>query len=135
VPIRIEMGPKDVAQNQVIVVRRDTGEKMAVPQEGLLTAVESLLERMQKDLYARALRNRDANTFTCDEYKALIERLESPGGFFWVHWCGQAACEEKFQQDAKATIRLQPIEGGQAPGACIVCGAPSAQRVLVAKSY
>jgi len=135
VPIRIEMGPKDVAQNQVIVVRRDTGEKMAVPQEGLLTAVESLLERMQKDLYARALRNRDANTFTCDEYKALIERLESPGGFFWVHWCGQGACEEKFQQDAKATIRLQPIEGGQAPGACIVCGAPSAQRVLVAKSY
>jgi prolyl-tRNA synthetase len=135
VPIRIEMGPKDVAQNQVVLVRRDTGEKMAVSQDGLLERIEALLKEIQQNLFTRALRNRDANTHRCDDYKEFCERIESPGGFFWVHWCGQRACEEKFQETSKATIRLLPLQTEKEPGSCIVCGAKSEGRALVAKSY
>jgi len=135
VPIRIEMGPKDISLHQVIVVRRDTGEKIAMPQDGLLENIERLLQEMQKNLYSKALRNRDANTHRCDDYREFCERIESPGGFFWVHWCGSQACEDKFQETAKASIRLLPLQGDEEPGACLVCGAAAKQRALVAKSY
>jgi prolyl-tRNA synthetase len=135
VPIRIEMGPKDVAQNQVVLVRRDTGEKMAVPQEGLLARVEALLQEIQRNLFQKALQAREANTYRSDDYKDFSERIESPGGFFWVHWCGERACEEKFQEASKATIRLLPLHGDKESGKCILCGAHSEQRVLVARSY
>ncbi len=135
VPIRIEMGPKDVAANQVVVVRRDTGEKIAMPQENLLPRLEALLDEIQQNLFQRARAFRDANTFTVDDYAEFASRIENPGGFFWVHWCGSEACENKFQESSKATIRTIPLDREKEAGACIVCGAPSAQRVLVAKSY
>ena len=136
VPIRIEMGPKDVAAGQVVLVRRDTGEKCAVPQENLLPRIKSLLEEIQQNLYMRAKAFRDANTYKVDDYRELAEKIEKPGGFFWVHWCGSAACEEKFQEGHKATIRLVPLDAEKEEGSCIVCGKPSSgQRVLVAKSY
>jgi prolyl-tRNA synthetase len=136
IPIRIEIGPKDLEANQVILVRRDTGEKIAVPQDGLLERIEGLLEEMQNSLFQRAKAFRDANTFDEDDFEAFKRRIEKPGGFYWVHWCGDAACETQFQETSKATIRLIPIDGSkQEEGHCIVCGAPSHQRVLVAKSY
>ncbi len=135
VPIRIEMGPKDVAQNQVVLVRRDTGEKIATSQDGLLEKIEALLTEMQKNLFTRALHHRNANTHRCDDYKEFCERIESPGGFFWVPWCGNRACEDKFQETSKATIRLLPLQQEKESGSCIVCGAKSEQRALVAKSY
>jgi prolyl-tRNA synthetase len=134
VPIRIEMGPKDVAAQQVIVVRRDTGEKIPMPQENLLPKLEALLEQIQHDLYERARSFRDAATFPVDDYAAFQSRVEQPGGFFRVHWCGDQACETKFQETSKATIRVIPFEEEEA-GACIVCGRPSPKRVLVSKSY
>jgi prolyl-tRNA synthetase len=135
VPIRIEMGPRDVAQGQVVVVRRDTGEKISMSQEGLLEKLEALLEEIQKSMFQRALQHRVQNTSTADTYTDFAERIESPGGFFWLHWCGSRDCEEKFQETSKATIRLIPTSGEKEAGSCIVCGAPSLQRVLVAKSY
>lgn len=136
VPIRIELGPKDVESNQVVLVRRDTGEKTAVPQDGLLERVENLLETIQHDMFQKALEFRTANTFDEDDYQALQQRIENPGGFFWVHWCGDEACEAKFQETSKATIRLIPADDSKKEeGACIVCGKPSHTRVLVAKSY
>ncbi len=135
IPIRIEMGPKDVAANQVVLVRRDTGEKIPVPQENLLPRLQALLEDIQQNLFQRAKAFRDANTFTVDTYGELAGQIETPGGFFWVHWCGSPACEEKFQEEHKATIRLIPIDEKREEGSCIVCGSRSSQRVLVAKSY
>ena len=136
VPIRIEIGPKDVEKNQIVLVRRDTGEKMFMPQEGLLERVESLLETIQQEMFDRALTFRDANTFDEDDYDAFEKRIEEPGGFFWVHWCGSAACEAKFQETSKATIRIVPTDDSKKEkGRCIACGQPSHSRVLVAKSY
>ncbi len=135
VPIRIEMGPKDIEAGQVVVVRRDSGEKIPMPQEGLLAKIHEQLERMQNGLYQRALRFRDAATYRVDEYATFQEQIENPGGFFWLHWCGSRSCEDRFQETSKATIRIIPIDGEKEPGRCIVCGQPSPQRVLVGKSY
>ena len=135
VPIRIELGPKDVESKQVVVVRRDTGEKIPMPQEGLLAKLEVLLETIQKEMLEKARQFRDANTFVEDSYQVFQERVEQPGGFFWLHWCGDPLCEAKFQETSKATIRLVPMDGKKEAGACIVCGKASQQRVLVAKAY
>ncbi len=135
VPVRIEMGPKDLAASQVVLVRRDTGDKITVPQENLLPRLLDLLEEIQRNLFERARAFRDANTFTVDTWPEFAEQIENPGGFFWVHWCGSPACEEKFQEEHKATIRLVPLDEQKEEGACIACGQPSHQRVLVAKSY
>jgi prolyl-tRNA synthetase len=136
IPIRIELGPKDVESNQVILVRRDTGEKTAVPQDGLLKYVESLLETIQKDMFQKALDFRKENTFNEDDFQSFQKHIEDPGGFFWVHWCGDETCEQKFQETSKATIRLVPTDDSKKEdGSCIVCGKPSTTRVLVAKSY
>jgi len=135
VPIRIEFGPKDLEKNQVVLVRRDTSEKSAVSPDGLLERIEQLLEQIQADMFQRAKTFRDANTFNEDDFDSFKKRIEEPGGFFWVHWCGDPLCEAKFQETSKATIRLIPMDGEKEEGKCIVCGKKSEQRVLVAKSY
>ncbi len=136
IPIRIELGPKDVENNQVVLVRRDTNEKMIVPQDGLFERVAALLETIQQDMFNRALEHRTANTFDEDDFEVFKEKIEDPGGFFWVHWCGSAECEQKFQDTSKATIRLIPTDDSKKEdGHCIVCGEHSETRVLVAKSY
>ena len=135
VPLRIEIGPKDLEKNQVVMVRRDTGEKTFVPHDGLLERIETLLEQIQTDMYNRAKAFRDENTYEEDDFDAFQKKIEEPGGFYWVHWCGQEACEAQFQEKSKATIRLIPFKDKMEDGKCIVCGAASKQRVLVAKSY
>ncbi len=135
VPVRIEMGPRDLENNQVVMVRRDTGEKMSVSQDGLADRIRNLLEQIQSDMYNRAKDFRDANTFPEDDFESFKKRIEDPGGFFRVHWCGSPECENKFQDSSKATIRVIPVDGKKEKGKCIICGQPSEQRVLVAKSY
>ena len=135
VPIRIELGPKDVENNKVVLVRRDTGEKFILPQENLLDKILETLNEIQQNLLERARKFRDENTFEEDNYEAFKKKIEDPGGFFWVHWCGDEKCEEQFQVDSKATIRIVPMDGQRRSGKCIVCGNDSKQRVLVAKSY
>jgi len=135
VTIRIEIGPRELENNQVVLVRRDTGEKTLLPQEGLLDKIKELLEQIQSDLFNKAKTFRDANTLPEDDYEQFKKKIEEPGGFFRVHWCGSAECENQFQETSKATIRLIPIDGEKEQGHCIVCGKPSEQRVLVAKSY
>ena len=135
IPVRLEIGPKDLEQNNVVLVRRDTGEKMTVPRETVPERIETLLDDIQNNLYNRAREFRDANTFQEDDYLQFQKRIEDPGGFFWVHWCGNPECETDFQEKSKATIRCVPIDGEKETGKCIVCGHPSEQRVLVAKAY
>ncbi|MCR4438554.1 MAG: proline--tRNA ligase [bacterium] len=135
VPIRIEVGPRDMAQQQVVLVRRDTRQKTVVPASALPGAVAEELESMQRDLLTRARDFRDRHTQTVSDYPTLTRLIEEPGGFFWVDWCGERACEDRLQEETKATIRLIPFERAPERGPCILCGHPSQHRVLVAKAY
>ncbi len=135
VPIRIEIGPKDVREKQLVMVRRDTREKTIVSQNGITERLENELELMQNDLLERARSFRDNNTFNEDDYSSFKLKIDDPGGFFWLHWCGNRACEDALQNDTKATIRLLPLDDGEERGSCIICGKSSSQRVLVAKAY
>ncbi len=136
IPIRIEMGPRDLENNVAVLVRRDTGEKLSVSQDGLLNTIQETLETMQQDLYQRAKELRERFTFIEDDFDRFKTHIEDPGGFFWVHWCGSEDCETAFQDQSRATIRLMPMEDGpREEGRCIVCGNPSSERVLVSKAY
>ena len=102
----------------------------------LTDSIEATLETIQKDLFKRALALRERNTFVVDDYNDFKQQIESAGGFFWVHWCGDGACEDKLQQETKATIRCLPLENPHVEeGKCMICGKPSDKRVIVAKAY
>jgi len=134
VPLRIEIGPREVEKKQLVLVRRDTGEKSITPQEGLKERIEASLEEVQKDLYSRALAFREENSYQVDDYQEFKGILEGPGGFLWVHWCGSAECEAQIKEETKATIRAIPFQQ-QEGGKCIRCGETSIRRVVFAKAY
>ncbi len=135
VPLRMEIGPKDLEKNQVVLVRRDNREKSFVPQEGLSETIAEALSRIQADLYQRSMELREAHTHTVDDYGAFNEILNGEGGFLWSHWCGGPGCEAKVKTETKATIRCIPTEGEAQPGACVVCGGGSERRVVFARAY
>jgi len=135
VPIRLELGPRDLESNQAVLVRRDTGEKQPVPRAGLKAAVETALEEMQKNLFQRALELQQKYTFPVDDEKTFREKLEDPGGFLLTHWCGDGECEERVQQETKATIRCIPGNAQEEKGTCPFCGKESSRRVIYAKAY
>ena len=137
VPLRIEIGPRDVEKEQVMLVRRDNGEKNAVPITNLATTVAETLDSIQLSLYKRALTYRDENLFSIDDYEQFKQQIENPGGFFNVHWCGSNECENRLQEETKATIRCIPIDEHkiEEEGVCLLCGKPSHERVIVAKAY
>lgn len=134
VPLRIEIGPREVEEKQVVLVRRDTGKKSITPLEGLKERIEASLEEVQKDLYSRALAFREENSHQVGDYEQFKRILEEPGGFLWAHWCGSAECEAKIKEETKATIRAIPFQGKER-GRCIRCGETSIQRVIFAKAY
>lgn len=135
VPLRIEIGPRDVAADQVTIVRRDSREKHAVPLANLATVVSSLLDEMQADLFTTALRTKEEHTASVDTFAALAERVATNAGWSLAPWCGDAACEARIKAETKATIRCIPRDQSLAEGSCIVCGRKSAQRVVVARAY
>jgi prolyl-tRNA synthetase len=135
VPLRMEIGPQDVKKRQVILARRDTGEKSPVAQEGLRERVESMLEEIQRNLFQRALEFREKNSYRVDDYGEFKAILEEKGGFLWAHWCGSADCEAKIQEETKATLRIIPFNGGEEEGRCVYCGTKSERRVLFARAY
>ncbi len=135
VPLRMEIGPRDVENKQVMLVRRDTREKIPVPVDNISTRVKEILETIQHDLFQRALEFRQANTFQIDDYEAFKKMLEDKNVFIEAHWCGSAECEEKIKNDTKATIRNIPFDRQEEQGTCIICGKPSEGRVVFAKAY
>ncbi len=134
VPIRIEIGPRDCENNEVVVVRRDTGEKTAMAMDGLLPKLEALLEEIQQSLFDKAKKHMEDNTHTVDGFDEYKERV-SGGGFYRIHWCGGAECENKLQGKTKSTIRCILLESPEEEGACIVCGGASERRVIAAQGY
>ena len=134
VPLRIEVGPKDLDKNQVIMARRDNREKTPVSQDGLDRTVLDMLAIIQKSLYDRALAFREKHTYYVDDYAKFGELLDG-GGFLWAHWCGSGDCEEQVKDETKATIRNIPRESKAEEGKCIKCGTRSERRVIFARAY
>jgi prolyl-tRNA synthetase len=135
VPLRIEVGPKDLEKNQVMLARRDVKEKTAVSQDGLAETVRKMLDTIQSSMFERAREFREKHSYRVDDYSKFNEILDGEGGFLWSHWCGSGECEEKVKDETKATIRNIPRDSPAEEGKCIKCGARSERRVIFARAY
>jgi prolyl-tRNA synthetase len=139
VPLRVELGPKDLAGNSCVLARRDLpgkeAKEMGIP---LATAAQVIVERLkaiQKSLFERARQFRDANCADVDSYDDFKKKIEEPGGFLFAHWDGTRETEDRIATETKATIRCIPSQRTPEPGKCMVTGKPSARRVVFAKAY
>ena len=134
VPVRLAMGGRDLENNTIEVMRRDTLEKETVTCDNIETYVQNLLEEIQKNIFQKALDHRTEKTITVDTYEEFKEKIEE-GYFIMAHWDGTPETEEQVKNETKATIRCIPLEGDKTPGKCMVTGRPAAQRVLFARAY
>ena len=134
VPVRLVLGARDLENGTIEVMRRDTLEKETLPLEGIAQHVEQLLEDMQKNIFEKARKYRDAHVYECDNYEEFKEKIKD-GGFFLCHWDGTAETEAKIKEDTQATIRCVPFAYEQTPGTDMVSGKPSKHRVIIARSY
>lgn len=138
VPIRVELGPKDLQKNACVIARRDVpgkeGKEFGVPLDAAANRIGEMLKAMQAALYARAKAYRDAALVPCDSYDEFKQKIEG-GGFFLCHWDGTRQTEDKVQQETKATIRCIPFDQPKEPGKCMVTGNPSPGRVIFARAY
>jgi prolyl-tRNA synthetase len=136
VPLRLEIGPKDVAKGTVALARRDRPGKEGrsfVPQEGLERAVADLLDDIQRAMHQRALAFRQKNTQHPSDYVAFQRAVEAGWAEAW--WCGEAECEAAIQQDTKSTTRNIPLDQPGGAGTCIRCGKPANEIAIFARSY
>jgi prolyl-tRNA synthetase len=135
VPLRLEIGPKDIEKSQVLLARRDTREKLPTPMDGLTGQIVSLLGTIQKNLFARAVQFREERTkrvSTYDEFKAL---MEGRPGFVIAAWCGSAECEAQIKAETQATLRNIPFGSENVQGSCVKCGRAAAGEAWFAKAY
>jgi prolyl-tRNA synthetase len=140
VPLRIEIGPRDVAAGEVVMARRDMlGQpgKSKAPLAEVATRAAALLQEIQKNLYRQAKAAADANTRQFDDYTNLSAQIggEGGGGLADILWCGNPACETKIRDETRATCRAIPLNQNGAPGRCIVCGEAATDRAFFAKAY
>jgi prolyl-tRNA synthetase len=135
VPLRLEIGPKDLAQGQVVLVRRDSGEKMAVKEEKLVETVEELLNNIQENLFTKAKKFLEENIREVSDYNEFKEVIEKKRGLIKTYWCGSEDCEGKVKEETKASIRCIPFEKEEALGRCIYCGKESSTVVYFARAY
>ncbi len=135
VPVRLAMGPRDMQNGTIELVRRDTLEKEFVPQEGLTERVVSLMDDIQQNIYKKALDFRNSMITKVDTYDEFKKALEEKGGFISAHWDGTVETEERIKEETKATIRCIPIDAEPEEGKCILTGKPSHRRVLFAIAY
>jgi prolyl-tRNA synthetase len=139
IPVRVELGPKDLEKQSCVVARRDVpgkeGKQFGVPLAGAATHIDKLLREMQQGLFDRAKKFRDANSFEVNAWDEFQEKIEEPGGFLWAHWDGTRETEAKIAEKTKATIRCIPFSRQAEQGKCILTGKSSAGRVVFAKAY
>jgi prolyl-tRNA synthetase len=134
VPLRVELGPKDLAKQQVVLVERLTGEKTMMPISEFITRGAEILDKVQNKMLTTALDFRVKHTFETNSYEEFKKQLE-PGGFFSMHWCGSASCEEKIKEETKATIRCIPLDAKLEKGNCVYCQKQSEKRAIFARAY
>ena len=135
VPLRLEIGPKDIEQSQVVLVRRDTREKIPVPMQGLSTQVPQLLETIQAALFERAISFRKEHTHRTGSKDEFVRLFEGRPGYVVAPWCGGKSCEAKIKEETQATIRNIPFDAASSNGSCISCGEVSQSDAYFAKSY
>jgi prolyl-tRNA synthetase len=139
VPLRVEIGPRDVKAGQAVLVRRDTKAKETVPLPALGKRVPALLEEVQGRLFEEAKAFREANTRDAKTYAEFKDILENLRGFVRACWCGDEACEDRIKEETMATVRVIPLEGGEggegAAGACVCCGRPGNTIAYFARAY
>ena len=135
VPVRVEVGPRDVKQQSAMVARRDVRDKKNVPLDEIASHVMNLLQQIQQNLYQRALDFRKANTRTAKSYAEFKEILEQEGGFIRAHWNGSREVEDQIKNETKATIRCIPLNNQPEAGKCILTGGHSKQEVIFAIAY
>ena len=135
IPVRLGLGQRDLAANQVEVARRDTKEKANVPLDTIADHIAGLLEEIQQNLFDRAKAYRDEHITKADTWADFEDILENKGGFVYAHWDGTTETELEIKEKTKATIRCIPLGWPDEPGKCILTGKPSERRVLFAKAY
>ncbi len=135
VPVRIEIGPRDLKQGQVIMVRRDNGQKAPVKEADIPAATEKLLQEIQENLFAKAKALMQEKTSTVQTYEEFKKVLCDKGGFLKAAWCGSAECEAKIKDETGATIRVLPFEKEEPKTNCIYCGQKAKDTVYFARSY
>jgi prolyl-tRNA synthetase len=136
VPLRLEIGPKDIEKSQVVLARRDTREKSSAPMEGLAAHVEDLLAIIQRALFERALKFREEHTSTTDSYEEFKAIMEGRPGFVVSPWCGSAACEAAIKAETQATIRNIPFDAPAVSGkTCVKCDGAATTYAWFAKAY
>jgi prolyl-tRNA synthetase len=135
VPVRLEIGPRDVDSDQVTIARRDTGEKMQHPVTDVVSEMEALLTVAQRALYEDARKFRDDNTHEFSRLEEMSESMEDQGGFWVGAWCGDVACEDKVAKTTAATIRTLPLEPQDPKAPCAVCGRPGTDTATWARAY
>ena len=134
VPVRLVMGGRDLENNTIEIMRRDTLEKENVSFDGIVERVTAMLDDIQVRLYEKARQYRDAHIYECDNYEEFKERIKD-GGFFLCHWDGTPETEAKIKEDTQATIRCVPFDFEQTEGVDMVSGKPAKHRVIIARSY
>ena len=135
IPIRIELGPKDIEKGQAVLVRRDTREKTIVPIEEIPQQVPVLLETIQADMFRRAKEHLDTHIYDATDYDTFCKTVAEKPGFVRAMWCGDEACENKIKADTTATSRCIPFKQIRISDRCVCCGKPAKHEVIWAKAY
>ncbi len=135
IPVRLEIGPKDIENNSCVLVRRDTGEKIAASLDNIAETVAALLEDIQNNLFTKALEHRNEHTYTAEDYDSFKEIVEKRPGFVKSMWCGDEACENKIKEDTGATARCMPFEQENLGSKCVCCGKEAKKMVYWGRAY
>lgn len=135
IPVRIELGPKDIEQNQCVMVRRDTREKMIISLDEAEAKLKEILEDMQVQMLERARQHREAHTYEAGNYEEFKEIIASKPGFVKAMWCGNEECENKIKEETTATSRCMPFDKEEISTSCVCCGKPAKAMVYWGKAY
>lgn len=135
VPYRLEVGPKDIEKNQVVLVRRDTREKTIVSMDELETKIPELMDILQRDLLEKARDMRDEKTYTATHFEEFKNTVSTTPGFIKAMWCGDEACENKIKEETGATSRCIPFEQEEISDTCVCCGKPAKKMLYWGRAY
>ena len=136
VPLRLEIGPKDIEKNQCVLVRRDTREKLFVSLDNLEEEIEKALEAVHNGLYERALKNLEEKTYTATTLEEFVDTAENRPGFIKAMWCGDSACEDKLKElTGGVKSRCIPFHEEHLADTCVCCGRPAKHMVFWGKQY
>ena len=135
IPVRIEVGPRDLANGEAVVVRRDNGEKQTVKLDQLETLIPELLDTIQKDMLEKARVHRDEHTYSVKDYNEFKETIENKPGFIKAMWCGDRACEDAIKEETGATARCMPFDQEHIADTCVYCGKEAKKMVYFGRAY